>query len=88
MLSADQALAASRKRREGGSNTHLIALYSSYHGGIITDPALMALPLDDHMVGRGHGMFDTGSVKNGRFYRLGAHLDRMLGNASKVIHLA
>ena len=32
------------------------AMYSSVFGGIVTDPALMVLPLDDHMVqiGRAH----------------------------------
>jgi 4-amino-4-deoxychorismate lyase len=39
----------------------LFAMYSSLVGGIITDPALMVLPLDDHMVHRGHGVFDTAS---------------------------
>ena len=56
VLSAEQALAASRERRAAMSTSHLVAMYSSYHGGILTDPALMALPVDDHMANRGHGM--------------------------------
>ena len=35
------------------------AFYSSQLGGIVTDPALMVIPFDDHMVHRGHGIFDT-----------------------------
>ena len=31
------------------------AFYSSQLGGIVTDPALMVIPFDDHMVHRGHG---------------------------------
>lgn len=30
------------------------SFYSSLAGGIVTDPALMILPIDDHMVHRGH----------------------------------
>ena len=62
-----------RHRRAGVDNRHLVAMYSSFHRGIITDPGLMALPVDDHMANRGHGMFDTGTFREGRFYRLGAH---------------
>lgn len=41
------------------------AMYSSVVGGITTDPAAMVLPLDDHMVHRGHGVFDTATIING-----------------------
>lgn len=40
-------------------------MYSSVVGGITTDPAGMVLPLDDHMVHRGHGVFDTAMIING-----------------------
>lgn len=30
------------------------SFYSSLVGGVVTDPALMVLPIDDHMVHRGH----------------------------------
>ena len=42
------------------------AFYSSQLGGIVTDPALMVIPFDDHMVHRGHGIFDTAGLVNGR----------------------
>jgi 4-amino-4-deoxychorismate lyase len=59
------------------------AFYSSQLGGIVTDPALMVLPFDDHMVHRGHGIFDTAGLVNGRIYDLEAHLDRFLGSAER-----
>jgi 4-amino-4-deoxychorismate lyase len=31
-------------------------MYSSWVGGIVTDAAMMNVPLDDHLVHRGHGM--------------------------------
>jgi 4-amino-4-deoxychorismate lyase len=41
------------------------AMYSSVIGGITTDPAAMVIPMDDHMVHRGHGVFDTAIIYNG-----------------------
>jgi len=59
------------------------AFYSSQLGGVVTDPALMVIPFDDHMVHRGHGIFDTAGLVNGRIYDLEAHLDRFLGSAER-----
>ena len=59
------------------------AFYSSQLGGVVTDPALMVLPFDDHMVHRGHGIFDTAGIVNGRIYDLEAHLDRFLKSAER-----
>jgi 4-amino-4-deoxychorismate lyase len=59
------------------------AFYSSQLGGVVTDPALMVLPFDDHMVHRGHGIFDTAGLVDGRIYDLEAHLDRFLGSAER-----
>ncbi len=58
------------------------AMYSSVLGGIVTDPALMVLPLDDHMVHRGHAVFDTAVLANGMLYQLGQHLERLLRSAN------
>ena len=34
------------------------AMYSSVLGGVVLDPLLMQVPLDDHLVHRGDGVFD------------------------------
>ncbi|XP_062094484.1 D-amino-acid transaminase, chloroplastic-like isoform X2 [Humulus lupulus] len=60
------------------------AMYSSIFGGIILDPAMMMIPIDDHMVHRGHGVFDTAILLNGHLYELDNHLDRFLRSASKA----
>jgi 4-amino-4-deoxychorismate lyase len=60
-----------------------VAFYSSQLGGIVTDPALMVIPFDDHMVHRGHGIFDTAGIVNGKIYDLDAHLDRFLKSAER-----
>ena len=57
------------------------ALYSSHLGGVVTDPALMVIPFDDHMVHRGHGIFDTAAIIEGKIYDLENHLDRFIRSA-------
>lgn len=47
------------------------AMYSSMFGGITVDPAMMMIPLDDHMVHRGHGVFDTAMILDGYELELG-----------------
>jgi 4-amino-4-deoxychorismate lyase len=59
------------------------SFYSSQLGGIVTDPALMVLPFDDHIVHRGHGIFDTAGLIAGKIYDLEAHLDRFLLSAER-----
>jgi 4-amino-4-deoxychorismate lyase len=59
------------------------AFYSSQLKGIVTDPALMVLPFDDHIVHRGHGIFDTAAIVAGKIYDLDAHLDRFLLSADR-----
>jgi 4-amino-4-deoxychorismate lyase len=82
VLAADQVLTALRTMRER-QPVKFSAFYSSQLGGIVTDPALMVLPFDDHMVHRGHGIFDTAGLVGGRIYDLEAHLDRFLGSAER-----
>ena len=82
VLAADQVLTALRVLRER-QPVKFSAFYSSQLGGIVTDPALMVLPFDDHMVHRGHGIFDTAGLVGGRIYDLEAHLDRFLGSAER-----
>jgi 4-amino-4-deoxychorismate lyase len=82
VLAADQVLTALRTMRER-QPVKFSAFYSSQLGGIVTDPALMVLPFDDHMVHRGHGIFDTAGLVAGRIYDLEAHLDRFLGSAER-----
>lgn len=43
-------------------------MYSSIYGGITTDPAAMVIPMDDHIVHRGHGVFDTAAIVDGLVY--------------------
>ena len=82
MLNAEEVLTALRTLRSR-QPVKYSAFYSSQLGGIVTDPALMVIPFDDHMVHRGHGIFDTAAIVSGRIYDLEAHLDRFLGSAER-----
>src|SRR3989304_7160878 len=80
MFSTDNALARLRQAVHPKAG-NFYAMYSSVLGGIVTDPALMVLPLDDHMVHRGHGGFDTAVLADGMLYQLDQHLERFLRSA-------
>jgi 4-amino-4-deoxychorismate lyase len=82
ILTSDEVVAQLRALRAQQPVTYR-ALYSSQLGGVVTDPALMVLPFDDHMVHRGHGIFDTAALVNGKLYDLEAHLDRFLLSAER-----
>ncbi len=82
VLNADNVLARLTDLRSKQPVSYT-AFYSSQLGGIVTDPALMVLPFDDHMVHRGHGIFDTAGLINGKIYDLDAHLDRFVLSAER-----
>lgn len=82
MLTTDDVLDALRGLRSR-QPVKFWAFYSSQLGGIVTDPALMVLPFDDHMVHRGHGIFDTASLVGGKIYDLDAHLERFIASSGR-----
>jgi len=69
-------------RRRGRSD--YLAMYSSVFGGVVTDPALMVVPMDDHMVHRGDGIFEAFQVVNGSVYDLEAHMKRFKASAEII----
>lgn len=62
------------------------AMYSSVYDGIVKDPVLMMVPLDDHMVHRGDGIFETCKCIEGSIYNMKAHLDRLSHAATELMH--
>ncbi len=80
-LAAEDVMTALRQLR-AQQPVKFAAFYSSQLGGIVTDPALMVIPFDDHMVHRGHGIFDTAGLVEGKIYDLEAHLDRFERSAA------
>jgi branched-chain amino acid aminotransferase len=61
-----------------------LAMYSSVYGGIVSDPALMMVPIDDHMVHRGDGIFETFKCIAGGIYNFEAHLQRLERSAANL----
>ena len=85
-LSFDDAVTRLRECRPDHHGPYL-AMYSSWYGGIVTEPSLMLVPIDDHMVHRGDGIFEAFKALDGRIYLLEAHLDR-LERSAKLIELS
>ena len=57
--------------------SNYLAMYSSWYGGIVVDPALMMVPMDDHLVHRGDGVFEALKCVGWNIYALQQHLDRL-----------
>ena len=61
-----------------------LSMYSSQWKGFTTDPDLMMIPIDDHLVHRGDGAFDVMRCVRGRLYQMEEHLTRLRGSASAI----
>ncbi len=60
------------------------AMFSSEWNGITTDPRWMRVPVDDHVVHRGDGVFETLKCVQGAIYALKPHLDRLEHSAKAI----
>ncbi|KAK9861710.1 hypothetical protein WJX84_007834 [Apatococcus fuscideae] len=68
----------------GSIGQDIKSFYASELGGIVTQPELMVVPIDDHMVHRGHSVFDTALLTQGYIYQLPQHLERLADSASQA----
>jgi 4-amino-4-deoxychorismate lyase len=66
------------------SKREYIAMYSSLFGGVVTDPALMLVPLDDHIVHRGDGVFEAIRTTASGMYLVYPHLERLYRSAKLI----
>ncbi|XP_043705655.1 D-amino-acid transaminase, chloroplastic-like [Telopea speciosissima] len=83
LLSVSEVMERLKANHENRKGKQLfLAMYSSIFGGITTDPTTMVIPMDDHMVHRGHGVFDTAAIMDGYLYEFDQHVDRFLRSAS------
>lgn len=53
------------------------AFYDSRVCAVNTNPALLLIPLDDHMCHRGDGLFESINYRDRKVFALGSHLDRL-----------
>jgi len=82
LVDAREAYARMEAARASSRATrHLCAMYSSAIGAITTDASAMVIPIDDHMVHRGHGVFDTAIIRSGSMYQLHPHVERIARSA-------
>ncbi|MCX7090946.1 MAG: aminotransferase class IV [Legionellales bacterium] len=64
--------------------TEYYAFYSSWFGGIIKNPHMMLLPMDDHLVHRGDGVFEAMKAVGRSVYLFDEHLQRLFISAEKI----
>lgn len=69
---------------ESAGGAKYFAFYSSLWNGITTDPKLMMVPVDDHVVHRGDGVFDSALCVKGEVFNFGAHIDRLFRCADAI----
>ncbi len=60
------------------------AMYSTWWNGIVTDPNLMLIPIDDHQVHRGDAVFEAFKYIHNKIYLEKEHLDRMERSAQGI----
>lgn len=83
VLSEAQWLEEVRRARAQVASPYY-AMYSSWASGIVKDPSLMVVPLDDHLVHRGDGVFEAARVFNGSIFDLRAHVERLFYSAEQI----
>jgi len=83
ILSKDEFLEALENSR-GSFQSNYYAMYSSVVGGIIKEPTCMMVPVDDHIVHRGDGIFEAFNCFDGKIFNLERHLARLM-NSGKLL---
>lgn len=78
-LFVDQLLHLPRPGEE-----NVLAFYEHRLGAVFTNPRLMLIPLDDHLVHRGDGVFEALRYEHEAVYQLDAHLDRLMRSCQAI----
>lgn len=83
VLGADEYLKRFLEAPRPGAEC-VLAYYEHRIGAIATDPRFLCAPLDDHLVHRGDGVFETLKWEEKRLYQLEPHLARMQRSAKAI----
>ena len=75
-LDAEGWVARLRETPRPGTD-NVLAFYEHRMGAICREPKLMLAPLDDHLVHRGDGVFESLRMAEGRILQLDAHIARL-----------
>jgi len=79
-----QTLLQNLRNQNNPSWSQYHAHYSTWLGGITKDPALMLLPMDDHMVHRGDGVFEAIKTVDRKVFLMNEHLQRLSRSAEAL----
>jgi len=71
-------------RREISGSENFYVFYSTFLGGFTRDRFLMSVPIDDHIVHRGDGVFDNALCIDGNYYLLNQHIERFFFSAKSI----
>ncbi len=82
-LSAQEWLDKLRELPRPGTDS-VLAFYEHRMGGLCRDPRLMLVPLDDHLVHRGDGVFEALRLAGGRVLHLDAHMSRLRDSCAAI----
>jgi 4-amino-4-deoxychorismate lyase len=63
---------------------NFICFFSSNLKSYITDPMFMSIPLEDKMVHRGYGVFETTKIFGNKIYQLDQHIERLNRSIKKI----
>lgn len=80
----DSELYSSVKLKSFPAQSNYLGMYSSWLGGICTNPFFMQVPIDDHMVHRGDGIFEAIKTYQGKVVLFQEHWQRLQRSASMV----
>lgn len=83
LIDAGEACRRLRESRRAGLGEYY-AFFSTWLDGIVTEPWLAVVPLDDHLVHRGDGVFEAAKCLAGRIYQFERHLERLGRSAGAV----
>lgn len=74
---SSQMVTRLQKTMDGYGMEYFGAFYSSAMGGIVTDPALMMIPVADQFVCKGYGVSEVVLLRDGHLYMLDQHIQRL-----------
>ncbi len=80
ILKDEECLKAWQELQHPAQKTYF-AFYSSVLKGITTNPSLMTVPIDDHLVHRGDGVFEALKCKSNGIFLWNAHKERLSKSA-------
>eukprot|EP00210_Caulerpa_lentillifera_P000879 g850.t1 len=84
ILSPDQALDLIHVSVPKTSRSYFRSFYSSEYGGIVREPSLMVIPIDDRLFMQGHGAFEMCHISQGYLYLFDEHFERFMWSVKKV----